>query len=177
MSAGLPVDEGGAAHLAPGQRLPGVALASTRGGHKRLCDHPGCAIVTIYPWTGRPGHPNPPDWDAIPGAHGSTPQAQGFAALHTLFAAAGFRIFGLSGQSPADQSEFAGRMALPFELLSDEHFAFADGLALPRFATGGVTYLKRLTLIVRDGLITQSIYPVTDPARHASDLLALIGRR
>ena len=35
-------------------------------------------LMIVYPWTGRPGHPNPPDWDVIPGAHGSTPELEGF---------------------------------------------------------------------------------------------------
>ena len=51
----------------------------------------GMAIVYCYPWTGRPGLPNPPDWDDIPGAHGSTPQAEGFRDLYAGFQQVGRR--------------------------------------------------------------------------------------
>lgn len=169
-SPGL-IDDGAARHLLPGLALPGVALASTQGGTVSLSKRRGTSIVYVYPWTGRPGLPNPPDWDDIPGAHGSTPQAEGFAAHVAGFSAAGFRIFGISGQTPADQAEFATRLCLPFALLSDREFAFADALRLPRFSTGGVTYLRRLTLVVRDGAIVETVYPVDRPAAHAAELL------
>jgi len=136
----------------------------------------GSAIVYVYPWTGRPGHPNPPNWDDIPGAHGSTPQAEGFAALHAQFAQAHYDIFGISGQTSAEQAEFSARLNLPFALLSDHGFGFADALRLPRFTTGGVAYLSRLTLIVRDGAIIACIYPVERPASHASEILERITR-
>lgn len=166
------VDDGGARHLAAGLRLPDVALASTLGGRVRLTHVAGAAVVYVYPWTGRPGFPNPPDWDNIPGAHGSTPEAEGFRLSHTAFAAAGIQVFGVSGQTGGEQAEFAQRLLLPFALLSDAGFAFADALSLPRFETGGVRYLKRLTLLARDGVITSVLYPVRDPAGHAADVLA-----
>ena len=54
------------------------------------------AIVYCYPWTGRPGLPNPPGWDDIPGAHGSTPQAEGFRDLYAGFQQVDAAVFGLS---------------------------------------------------------------------------------
>src|SRR4029078_12139861 len=64
------------APLGPGTILPNVNLPATNGGEVCLATHSGRSIVAIYPWTGRPGLPNPPDWDIIPGAHGSTPELQ-----------------------------------------------------------------------------------------------------
>ena len=55
--------------------------------------------------------------------------------------------------------------------MSDAGFAFADALGLPRFDTGGVSYLKRLTMIVRNGVIYRVIYPVHPPGSHARELL------
>ena len=52
---------------------------------------------------------------------------------------------------------------------ADRHFAQA--LGLPSFATGGVHYLKRLTLIILGGYIKGVIYPVYRPAEHAFELL------
>ena len=74
------------------------------------------------------------------------------------------RLFGLSGQTTDYQREMATRLSLPFPILSDHERHFATGLALPTFETGGEVYLKRLTLIVKDGRIESVFYPVPDPA-------------
>lgn len=167
-----PTDDGAAGHLVCGTPLPDVALVSTAGPAVNLNHYKGPAVVFIYPWTGAPGVSNPPDWDAIPGAHGSTPEAEGFRDHHAAFAARGLAIFGLSTQETGYQSGLAGRLALPFALLSDSQFAFANALRLPTFETGGTRYLKRLTLLVADGRITRSVYPVHPPDTHAAVTLA-----
>lgn len=167
-----PLDDGAAAaHLKPGLPLPDVALPATTGGDIRLAEVPGRSVVFVYPWTGREGHPNPPGWDGIPGAHGSTPQAEGFAALHPEFRAASVGVFGLSGQEPDWQSEFASRLALPYPLLSDAGCTFARALGLPAFKADDETYLSRLTLIIADGAIEAVVYPVHPPHTHASEIL------
>lgn len=166
-----PVDDGGALHLIAGTRLPDVALPATRGADVNLARFQERAIIFVYPMTGTPGIPNPPQWDTIPGAHGSTPEAEGFRDAYSEFELLGYEIFGLSGQSPHDQRAFAHRAGIPYLLLSDETLAFADALNLPRFSTGGVTYLSRLTMIVRNGVIYRAIYPVYEAARHARELL------
>ena len=130
------------------------------------------AIVYCYPWTGRPGLPNPPSWDDIPGAHGSTPQAEGFRDLYAGFQQVDAAVFGLSTQSTAYQRELVDRLNLPFEIVSDEQFALQRALALPTFATGGVTYLKRLTLAIqrrphRARLLSDRPHPPRMPARCA----------
>ncbi|MFA5949794.1 MAG: peroxiredoxin [Hyphomicrobium sp.] len=165
-------DDGQANHLVPGLAVPAVTLTSTLGGRVNLGTRKGRAVLFVYPWTGRPGLPNPPQWDEIPGAHGSTPEAEGFRDLYASFQDAGHEIFGLSGQGETHQREFAIRVGLPFALLSDEAQEFGRALALPAFATGGVTYLKRLTLLLRDGVIERAIYPVHPPHTHAASLLA-----
>jgi peroxiredoxin len=58
--------------------------------------------------------------------------------------------------------------------MSDAELKVADALRLPRFQTGGVAYLKRLTLMCRDGLIVRAFYPVHPPEKHAADLLAML---
>ncbi|MBX9925959.1 MAG: peroxiredoxin, partial [Hyphomicrobiaceae bacterium] len=132
---------------------------------------PGRVVLYVYPWSGRPGVPNPPRWDDIPGAHGSTPQAEAFAALHEQYQAAGITVLGLSGQSADWQAEFATRCRLPFPLLSDEPLALRAALDLPVFVTGGVTYLERLTIVLRDGMIETVVQPITDPPGHPAALL------
>ena len=167
-----PEDDGGAKHLVAGTALPDIALLSTDGGYVTLARIAGWAIVFIYPWTGAPGVANPPDWDVIPGAHGSTPEAEGFRDHHAGFADKDFKVFGLSGQASAVQREFFARKALSFPLLSDDGLAWSRALRLPAFETGGVRYLKRITLVVRDGKVVRAVYPVHPPDTHARDLLA-----
>lgn len=167
-----PQDDGAASHLIPGTRLPDVALAATRGAAVNLARFQERAIVFVYPFTGTHGKPNPPKWDEIAGAHGSTPEAEGFRDYYSGFQTLDYEVFGVSGQTTKDQLAFAARTGLPFLLLSDAASAFADALKLPRFETGGVTYLKRLTFVVRNGVIYRTIYPVHPPGEHAALLLA-----
>lgn len=167
-----PKDDGGAKHLIAGTRLPDVALAATRGAPVNLARFQERAVVFVYPYTGTPGEPDPPNWDMIAGAHGSTSEAEGFRDAYSEFQLRNFEVFGLSAHSAADQLAFAMRAGLPFQLLCDKDFAFADALDLPRFETGGVVYLRRLTLIAKNGVIYRMFYPVHPPDAHASEVLA-----
>ena len=80
----------------------------------------------------------------------------------------GAEVFGLSTQATAYQKEMVGRLHLPFPVLSDEQFEFQRALNLPTFKVAGMTLLKRLTMIIRDGEIEAVHYPVfpsdSDPA-------------
>ena len=172
-----PADDGGASHLTRGLAMPDMALPSTTGERVSLAKAPGWAAVFVYTWTGRPGAPNPPNWDTIPGAHGSTPQAEGFRNLHQAFREHGAKVFGLSVQAPDWQLEFARRLELPFPLVSDAALELQRALRLPTFHTGGVTYLKRLTLVLRDGRLERVFYPVHPPEVHAREVLLWIEER
>jgi peroxiredoxin len=167
-----PADDGGASHLVTGLRLPDLSMAATLGGVVDLSRQPGRTAIVCYPWTGVPGGSNPPDWDHIPGAHGSTPELEGFRNLHAAFRSLEMVVFGVSTQTAAYQSAFAERLNLPFALLSDERFTVQRALRLPTLATGGVLYLRRLTIIARDGLIERIFYPVHPPQSHAREVAA-----
>ena len=175
MSLPALLDDGAARHLQRGRRMPDIVLPTTAGGSVSFAKLSGRVVVYCYPWTGQPGQPNPPDWDDIPGAHGSTPEAEGFRDLHAGFRQLGVAVYGLSTQPTSYQQELVRRLALPFALASDADFAFAHALALPTFMTGGVTYLKRLTLGLKDGRIDRVYYPVPLPAAHAREVCAWLG--
>jgi peroxiredoxin len=166
-----PVDDGGARHL-PGLELPHVELPATDATRVDLAHLAGRTLVYAYPRTGVPGEPLPDGWDAIPGARGCTPQScafrDHFAQLRALGVA---RAFGLSTQTTAYQQEAAGRLHLPFPLLSDADLRFARALRLPTFEVAGMTLLKRLTLVIDDGVITKVFYPVFPPDRNAEEVV------
>lgn len=166
------LNDGGADHLTLGRKLPTVALPSTSGETVDLAALPGRSLLIVYPWTGRPGQPNPPNWDDIPGAHGSTPELEGFRDHHPDFVRLGFRLLGLSRQTTAYQQELVDRLALPFPVLSDAEGRFSAALGLPAFTTGGETYLARLTLGIDNGTIEKVFHPVANPAGHAAELLS-----
>ena len=155
-------------------QLPDMTLAATDGGAVCVAALRGRSVLAVYPWTGRPGLPNPPDWDDIPGAHGSTPELEGFRDLTASFAAAKVKLFGLSRQTIDSQREMAVRLKLPFPILSDADGRFSAALGLPSFATVGEIYSKRLTLILDSGSIERVFFPVENPALHASEVLAAL---
>ncbi len=83
----------------------------------------------------------------------------------------------LSAQSTEYQREMAERLHLPFPVLSDEELRFTTALGLPTFETSGWTLLKRLTLVIDDGVVTHVFYPVFPPDRNAAEVLAWLRDR
>jgi peroxiredoxin len=168
----VPQDDGATRHLA-GLRLPDIALAATDGTSVTLATLAGRAIVYCYPRTGRPGQPLPTGWDGIPGARGCTPQScafrDHFAELKALGVA---HLFGLSTQDTAYQREAVERLHLPFPLLSDSERKLTTALRLPTFAVDGMTLIKRLTLVIDDGVMTKVFYPVFPPDQSAQEVIA-----
>ena len=174
LPANLPVpkDDGGAKHLR-GRAIPDLELPSTANHRVNLAKISAPRIVVYcYPMTGQPGKALPAGWDEIPGARGCTPETCGFRDHHKDLAKLHAEVFGLSTQSTAYQQEMVKRLEVPFEVLSDEHLAFARALKLPTFTVEGMTLLKRLTLIVRDRRIEHVFYPVFPPDTHAEAVIA-----
>lgn len=67
--------------------------------------------------------------------------------------------------------EAAGRLELPFPLLSDAELRLTSALRLPTFRVAGHTLLARLTLVIRDRTVEHVFYPVFPPDGHASEVL------
>ncbi len=167
----VPEDDGACNHL-PGSPVPSVELASTSGRLINLASQPGWVVIYCYPMTGRPGRAIPDGWVDIPGAAGCTPQSCSFRDSHDDIKALGARVFGMSVQTTEDQVEASQRLQLPYELLSDSGFLFAQALGLPVFDAGGMQLLKRVTLIARDGRIAKYFYPVFPPDKNANEVLS-----
>jgi peroxiredoxin len=166
-----PVDDGAARHL-PGTAVPDISLLATDGSGVSLARLDGRTVVYAYPLTGRPGTALPDGWDEIPGARGCTPQTCAFRDHYQdLLGAGAAHVFGLSTQDTAYQREAAERLHLPFRLLSDAALRLTTGLKLPAMLVDGATLLKRMALIIDDGVITHVFYPVFPPDRNAVEVL------
>jgi peroxiredoxin len=167
----VPEDDGAARHLF-GMAIASVPLAATDGSTVDLSSLKGRVVVYAYPRTGRPGEPNPDGWDLIPGARGCTPQTCAFRDHFAELKARGVdHLYGLSTQDTDYQREVAGRLHLPFPLLADASLRLTNVMRFPVFQTNGMTLLKRLTLVLRDGVIEQVFYPVFPPDRNAADVM------
>ncbi|KAF4421547.1 Ankyrin repeat and protein kinase domain-containing protein 1 [Colletotrichum fructicola] len=130
-----PIDDGACDHL-PGLALPSIPLP-TAGDPSTKIDVstlPGLVLIFVYPRSAAPGEVIPPEWDAIPGARGCTPQACSYRDKAARLAGAGVaHLFGVSAQTAEVQREFREREHLPYELLSDAGLEMARGLGLPTF--------------------------------------------
>lgn len=167
----VPEDDGAASHLR-GLKLPSIPLPATDGSSVDLAGLPGLVVVYAYPMTGRPGVAPPDGWDEIPGARGCTPQSCSFRDHFRELEALGVtHVFGLSTQDSDYQREARDRLRLPFELLSDERLDYARALRLPTMEVEGRTLLKRLSMILRDGVVETVFYPVFPPDRSAADVV------
>jgi len=170
-----PEDDGAVDHLA-GQRMPEIALPATGGSPVNLSALPGTSVVYIYPKTGRPGTAMPENWDQIPGARGCTPQSCSFRDHFQELRDLGVdHLYGLSTQTTDYQSEAVERLHLPFALLSDASLRLARAMRLPSLEVEGETLLKRMALVIRDGVIETVFYPVFPPDRNAADVVAWLG--
>ena len=164
----VPTDDGACDHLT-GMKLPPLVLLSTKGRNINLRDTAQApAVFFFYPKTGRPEDPTPADWDLIPGARGCTPQSCGFRDRFAEFEHLGVKVFGISTQSTEYQQEFAERVQIPFEILSDEKFHLTEALRLPTFIYNSKRLIKRLAFFAEQGRIHKVFYPVFPPDRNAS---------
>ena len=168
----VPQDDGATRHL-KGMTMPAIALVATDGSRVDLSALRGRTVVYVYPRTGRPGQPLPDGWDAIPGARGCTPQSCSFRdhfdELRRLGVA---HVFGLSTQDTDYQREARERLHLPFPVLSDAGMMLTHALDLPTFDVAGMTLLKRMVLVIDDGMIGKVFYPVFPPDKSAEEVVA-----
>jgi peroxiredoxin len=167
----VPQDDGAARHLV-GLNLPPLELAATDGSKIDLAALKGRTVVYIYPRTGRPGQSLPAGWDAIPGARGCTPQSCSFRDHFGELGNLGVgHVFGLSTQDSDYQREAVERLHLPFPLLSDATLGFAQALNLPTFTVAGMTLLKRMVMVIDDGVVAKAFYPVFPPDESADEVV------
>ena len=172
----IPVDDGACYHL-PGAMVPSVALASTAGGTVDLSQLAGRTVLYIYPRTGDPNKSSVPGWNDIPGARGCTPQTCAFRDHHQEITNLNAEVFGLSTQATEAQQEMVGRLHVPFAVLSDAELKLTQAMNLPTFEvqtyeSETLILIKRLTLVIKDGVIEHVFYPVFPSDRNPGDVIA-----
>ncbi|UZJ52326.1 hypothetical protein CBS101457_001646 [Exobasidium rhododendri] len=174
----VPAPSKAALHL-PGHPLPPlIELASTSGGFVDLfllsLTRP--ILLFIYPRTAKAGEQVKDSWNSIPGARGCTPELCCIRdEIQPLLAReSNLAIFGLSSQTNDYQQEVSKRLQLPFPLLSDSDFKFQAALELPTFQWESVNYLQRITLLLREGQVTQVQFPVFPPNKAAQNALDML---
>ena len=63
---------------------------------------------------------------------------------------------------------------MQFPLLSDVELKFTRALDLPTFVVAGMTLLKRMVLVIDDGVIGKVFYPVFPPDKSAAEVVAFL---
>lgn len=94
-------------------------------------------------------------------------------------------VYGLSTHTPAEQSQLARELSLPFALLSDQHGELTRQLELPSDCAGGAAStadtpmqyaLRRGTMLLKEGQVTRLDYGITDPRDMGHRALELLHR-
>jgi peroxiredoxin len=172
----VPVDDGATGHLL-GQMLPQLTLDSSQGpvslralGQDRL-------VLYIYPRTGTPGQLAGPEWDAIPGARGCTPESCAFRDHAAELAELGTLVAGLSAQPLEEQVELAERLHIPYPVIADPERKLGAALRLPTLEFRGEVLYKRVTLVAEACAIAKVFYPVFPPDQNAAEVVAWLEER
>lgn len=192
----IPTDDGRAAHLFRA-RIPPITLRAS--GHFNPATNSLTAahdvnladlarspsVLFFYPRTGVPGQSpslgfRGEEWDSIPGARGCTPQSCSFRDQHADFTRLGVRVVGVSTDTTDHQREFAARMHIPFDMLSDAHLELTRALRLPTFefpveSGGPTTLLARMAWYCNHNVIEHVWYPVFPPNENAANVLSWLG--
>jgi peroxiredoxin len=175
----VPQPSKAALHL-PGHPLPPlIELPSTSGGTVDLfltsLTRP--VLLFIYPRTASPGESVKESWNQIPGARGCTPELCNIRdeTKSLLDREPSLAIFALSTQPTTVQQEVAKRLNLSYPILSDSDLKLQSALDLPTLTWESTKYLQRITLLLREGQVTQVNYPVFPSNKAVEFALEMLG--
>ncbi|CAM5649945.1 hypothetical protein GCM10010329_10180 [Streptomyces spiroverticillatus] len=162
-----------------GERLPELLLTASDGTRRDpVADRTPFTVLYFFPGAYADAAAYPPGWAGLPGAKGCTRQSCSYRDQLALFTAAGATVHGISTQLPHEQRAFSAKEQLRFPLLSDADLALAGALGLPLFEAGGITRLRRTTLVVaRDRTILETIPATTDVEEGVRSALTAVQAR
>ncbi|VAW52529.1 Alkyl hydroperoxide reductase subunit C-like protein [hydrothermal vent metagenome] len=166
----VPVDDGACNHL-EGAPFPSMLITVTPHATYDFSKEKGINIIFFYPMIGHPDSLPMTGWNEIPGARGCTPQALSYKNYFRQITKLGVRLFGASSQALKEQNDAIDRLKLPFELINDSSFLLSNALKLPTFQFNEIKMIKRLTLVVVDGVIKKVFYPVFPPNKNVDDVI------
>lgn len=162
-------------HALRGTRLPELLLPDRFGELSDPVAGTPFTVLYCFPGAYARAESYPPGWGGIPGARGCTLESCTYRDQLAQFTAAGATVHGVSTQRPDEQREFAEAEGLRFPLLSDAELGLVAALRLPTFRAGGVSRLKRLTLVVdRERTVREVFYPVRDIEASVAAALAAV---
>ncbi|MER5487319.1 winged helix-turn-helix transcriptional regulator [Streptomyces sp. NPDC002812] len=162
-------------HALRGTRLPELTLPDRFGELRDPVADTPFTVLYCFPGAFARSESYPPGWAGIPGARGCTLESCTYRDQLAEFTAAGATVHGVSTQRPDEQREFAEAEGLRFPLLSDAELGLVTALRLPTFRAGGISRLKRLTLVVdRDRTVREVFYPIQDIEASVAAALAAV---
>ncbi len=137
--------------LAVGASCPSLSATDSRGEVITL-PGPPVTLVFFYPKDGTPG---------------CTTEACAFRDAWGRFDGAGLRVVGVSADSDAEHRAFAEEHELPFPLISDPEFVWANAFGVGRV----LGMIRRVSFLIgADGKVAR-VYPDVDPGVHAEEVL------
>ncbi|MBA3718470.1 MAG: peroxiredoxin [Actinobacteria bacterium] len=157
--------------------LPQLTLESSEGPVSMRALSMDRLVLYVYPRAGRPDQPAGPEWDAIPGARGCTPQSCAFRDHAAELEELGASLAGLSAQPLEEQLEFAERNHIAYPVIADPERKLGAALGLPTFEFDGMTLYRRLALVVEACAVAKVFYPVFPPDENAAEVVAWLRLR
>jgi peroxiredoxin Q/BCP len=138
-------------------------LAATGGRQIKLCEFRGRGVVLyFYPKDNTPG---------------CTTEGLDFSALHPLFQALGWEVFGVSRDSVKTHENFKAKQSFPFDLISDpdEQACEAFGvMKLKNMYGKQLRGIERSTFVIApDGVVAKAWRGVKVPG-HAQAVLEFV---
>ncbi|MGF1450676.1 MAG: peroxiredoxin [Opitutales bacterium] len=123
-----------AEEISLGASLPEVTVPNSEGETVDLAEAgaEGYTLVYFYPKADTPG---------------CTAQACSLRDAFAYLSDAGVRVFGVSGDSVADQAAFKEKYSLPFTLLADTESKVMDAFGVPRRGS----FASRQAFLFKDG--------------------------
>lgn len=154
-----------------GRILPDIHLPTLQRVHARLHSYTeGVAVVYIVPGDTKPAQPGslPPD----------IAEHRGYANRLAAFTARRITVVCVTSAPLAYLDRVGSALEVGHMMFSDPELQIAAALGLPVLRDGATRSYPRMTLITKDGRITQVFYPIpnAEAAGNARQVMAFLAR-
>jgi peroxiredoxin len=152
-----------------GRRLPSLCLSTSVGGLIDLQTF-STRLAAIYIY---PGVEMSPDGQEC-SLNADAAQHRAFDAHERDMSTLNLAVIGISSDPPEWQHAPSETGKVRHRLLSDPHFMLARLLGFPTFEHKGLTWYRRLTIIMRYGQIAKVFFPVISPVQNPAQVVAWV---